>query len=170
LEALNMTRREGIVRARRGAVLAEFAIAFMPICAMFLCLTQLSRLFIARLAVMHAAELSVRACAVIISPDPGHDASPPLDGQDTDVQTAAQIAMQPFGGNGSNYGGKEISISAPQCTHAGDANGGTDTVTTTATFNCIVPVAQRIVCGASNAPKTWSMTAQFPHQGANYGL
>lgn len=163
--------REGFLRARRGAVLAEFAIAFMPICAMFLVLTQLSRLFIARLAVMHAAEVSVRACAVIIDPDPGHEASPPLDGQDTDVQKAAQIAMQPFGGDGmTNYGGKELSISAPSCTHAGDANGGTDTVTTTATFYCIVPLAQRIVCQNPTTPKTWDVTAQFPHQGANYGL
>jgi len=164
-----MGKSRGIVRGRRGAVLAEFAIAFMPICTMFLCVAQLSRLFISRLAVMHAAQLSVRACAVIISPDPGHEASPPLDGQDTDVQKAAQIAMKPFGGDGlTNYGGNEISITAPDCTHAADANGGTDTVKTTATYNCTIPVAKNIVC--SGGSKTWDLTVQFPHQGANYGL
>ena len=67
-----MGKREGILRARKGAVLAEFAIAFIPIMAMFLVLCQLSRYYIARLAVLHAAEVSVRACAVIIEPDPGH--------------------------------------------------------------------------------------------------
>jgi Flp pilus assembly protein TadG len=162
--------KEGIVRARRGAVLAEFAIAFMPICAMFLCVAQLSRLFIARLATYHAAELAVRACAVIQKPDPGHDASPPLDGQDTDVQKAAAIGMAAFGGDGlTNYGGTEMSITAPQCNFVGkESNGGTDEVTTTATFNCMVPLASRIVCG--NAPKTWDIKVRFPHQGANYKL
>jgi len=80
-----MAKRESILRARKGAVLAEFAIAFMPICTMFLCVCQLSRYSIARLAVLHAAQVSVRACAVIVDPDPGHETN--LDGPDSDVQT-----------------------------------------------------------------------------------
>ncbi len=158
-----MGKREGIVRARRGAVLAEFAIAFMPICTIFLCLCQLSRYSIARLAVLHAAQVSARACAVIIDPDPGHDAPTPLDGPDTDVQRAAQVAMQPFEGSSG-----EITHTPPTCDHDGVENGGTDTVTMDAQYTCQIPVAKRIVC--SSGTKNFTVHAQFPHQGARYKL
>lgn len=152
-----------VQRGKRGAVLAEFIIAFMPICAMSLCVAQLSRYSIARLAVMHAAEVSVRACAVIIDPDPGHDKQ--VDGPDSDVQTAAHIAMKPFGGD---LGGKEIHISDPTCSHSGEDNGGTDTVSIDAKYTCGIPLARWIVCGGGS--KQWTVTAQFPHQGAKYKL
>lgn len=155
-----MGKREGIVRARRGAVLAEFAIAFMPICTMFLCVVQLSRYSIARLAVLHAAQVSVRACAVIIDPDPGHEVQ--LDGPDSDVERAATIAMKPFEGSG------EISHGPPKCTHDGPENGGTDTVEMNGTYDCRIPVAKRIVCAGGS--KDFTVHAQFPHQGARYKL
>ena len=154
-------------RGKRGAVLAEFIIAFMPIIAMSLCVAQLSRYAIARLAVMHAAEVSVRACAVIIDPDPGHEKQ--VDGPDSDVQTAAHIAMKPFGGD---LGGTEIHISDPTCTHDEgldvNGNGGTDTVTIDAKYTCTIPLARWIVCGGGS--KNWTVTAMFPHQGAKYEL
>jgi hypothetical protein len=151
-------------RGIRGAVLAEFIIAFMPICAMFLCVCQLSRLAIARLVVMHAAEVSVRACAVIYDPDPGHDAK--LDGPDSDVQTAAHMVMQSFGG-GPN-GSDELTITDPTCNHSGEANGGTDTVKISADYHCTIPLAEKIVC--SKGDHYWTTQAQFPHQGAEYKL
>jgi len=159
-----MGRRQAIVRARRGAVIAEFAIAFMPICTMFLCLVQLSRYSLARLAVLHAAQVSVRACAVIVAPDPGHDNQ--LDGPDTDVELAATNAMKPFEGSG------EIKHDPPVCTHDGaddatnNGNGDTDTVTMTGHYTCNVPVAKHIVCPSGT--KTITTIAQFPHQGAKY--
>ncbi len=155
-----MGKREGIVRARRGAVLAEFAIAFMPICTMFLCVVQLSRYSIARLAVLHAAQVSVRACAVITDPDPGHEVQ--LDGPDSDVQRAANVAMAPFEGSG------EITHTDPQCVHDGEDNGGTDTVTMQGQYLCRIPVAKNIIC--SSGPKNFTVHAQFPHQGAKYKL
>lgn len=155
-----MGKKEGILRARRGAVLAEFAIAFMPICAMFLCVCQLSRYSIARLAVLHAAQVSVRACAVIIQPDPGHSTT--IDGPDTDVQRAAKVAMTPFEGSG------EITHDDPTCKHDGEDNGGTDTVTMTGHYDCKIPLARGIVC--SSGAKTFTVHAQFPHQGAKYKL
>jgi hypothetical protein len=131
---------------------------------MFLCTAQLSRYAIARLAVMHAAEVSVRACAVIIEPDPGH--AKQLDGPDTDVQQAAHVAMQPFGG--TDFGGQEIKIQDPTCEHTGDSNGGTDTVNIKATYHCMIPLAHNIVC--SSGDKNWTETVMFPHQGADYKL
>jgi len=133
---------------------------------MFLCLVQISRYSIARLTVLHAAQVSVRACAVITDPDPGHDVQ--LDGPDEDVQRAATIAMAPFEGSG------EITHTDPKCQHDGSrdgtthGNGGTDTVTMKGTYTCMIPVAKRIIC--SSGPKTFSVTAQFPHQGAKYKL
>ena len=156
-----MGKIEGIFRARRGAVLAEFAIAFMPICVMFLCLVQQSRYTIARLAALHAAQVSVRACAVIIQPNPGHDSG--LNGPDTDVQRAADIAMQPFEGSG------EITHSPAQCTQPDGQtpeNGVTDEVSLDVTYTCQIPVAKRIICANGNIPFT--VKAQFPHQGAKY--
>jgi hypothetical protein len=152
-----------IARSRKGAVLAEFAIAFMPICTMFLVAVQLSRYLVCRMVVTHAAEVSARACAVIIDPDPGHDKH--VDGPDSDVQTAAHMIMTSFGGP---LGGHEIRISDPTCTHVGDANGGIDTVKIDATYTCDVPVAKRIVC--SGGTKTFTITTHFPHQGAEYTL
>lgn len=159
-----MGKREGILRARRGAVLAEFAIAFIPIISMFLVLCQLSRYYIARLAVLHAAEVSVRACAVIIEPDPGHDDE--LDGPDSDVQRAAKVAIAPF--NQSNASGHEVYIEDPTCTHSGEPNGGDDTVQMVGHYNCTIPLARGIVC--PNGEKTWTVQARFPHQGAEYEL
>jgi hypothetical protein len=145
-------------------VLAEFAIAFMPICTIFLVLCQLARLELARLAVMHAAMVSVRACAVIIEPDPGFKDG--VDGKEDDIKTAAHMAMKPFGG--TDFGGSEIKIQDPECKHTGEANGGLDTVTIDATYTCGIPLAKSIVC--SSGPKPFSVTAQFPHQGAEYEL
>jgi Flp pilus assembly protein TadG len=170
-----MGKREGIVRARRGAVLAEFAIAFMPICTMFLCVAQFSRYMVARMAVMHAAEVAVRACAVTLDPNPGTESQ--LNGSDTDYQTAADMVLKSNPLNpiqqwtGFVGATSELQYSPANCTVQAsppNTNGGTDTVTIDATFTCGVPVAQRIIC--SGGPKTFTMTAQFPHQGAEYVL
>lgn len=157
-------RREGILQARKGAVLAEFAIAFMPICAMFLCVCQLAQYSIDRLAVLHAAQVAVRACSVIKEPDPGSEANPPLDGKETDIGRAAQIALTPF--EQSSIG--QLTHEDPECTHEDPANGGTDTVTLKASFTCKVPVASKIIC--PEGTKDITVHAQFPHQGAEYEL
>jgi hypothetical protein len=127
---------------------------------MFLCVVQLSRYSIARLAVLHAAQVSVRACAVIIEPDPGHETQ--LDGPDSDVQRAANVAMKPFEGSG------EIQHFPPTCKHDGEDNGGTDTVEMQAVYDCRIPVARKIVCAGGQ--KAFTVHAQFPHQGAKYQL
>ncbi len=152
----------GIPRGKKGAVLVEFVFAFMPICTLFLCLCQISRYAIARMVVMHAAEVSVRACAVIADPEPG--SSKQVDGTVQDVITAAHTVMKPFGGSNGN----EISITDPTCTHQGEPNGGTDSVTITGTYTCEIPLARNLVC--ATGPKVWDVTAEFPHQGATYKI
>jgi hypothetical protein len=160
-----MDERRPKLGDQRGAVLAEFAIAFMPICAMFLCVCQLARFEMAHLVSMRAAELSARACAVIHEPDPGHDKQ--IDGADTDIQEAAHVVMRSMVGSNN---GHEIQITDPVCEHeeGSNSNGGTDTVTLTATYHCTIPLASHIVC--SSGDKTWTEEVKFPHQGADYKL
>lgn len=166
-----MGEKEGIVRARKGAVLAEFAIAFMPICTMFLCVAEMSRYFIARLAIEHAAEVAVRACAVTLDPMPGNDAN--LNGTpDQDYKTAADSVLKAnllFSWDGFVNANSELQYTEPECTNGGgSSNGGDDTVTLAATFTCKIPVAQNIICAGGQ--KSWTVTAKFPHQGADYTL
>jgi hypothetical protein len=153
-------------RDRRGAVLAEFIIAFMPICAMFLCVCQLSRYELAHLVTMRAAEMSARACAVIHEPMPGHKKE--VDGPDSDIQEAAHVVMK--GMTGTSNGSTELTITDPTCEHDdnGDSNGGTDKVTLNATYHCTIPLARNIVCASGD--KTWTEEVSFPHQGADYKL
>ncbi len=151
--------RKPVARSTKGAVLAEFIIAIIPISAMFLCVCQIARLQIARLATMHAAQVSVRACAVIVDPDPGHDQG--VDGKDTDVVTAERQVLKPF--EGSEYAAEDAT-----CKHSGDVNGGTDTVTIKATYTCTIPLARHIICPGGT--RKLDAQAQFPHQGAEYEL
>lgn len=142
----------------RGAVLAEFAMAFMPIATMFLCVMQFSRWQVARIATYHAASVSARACAVIVSPNPGGEA---INGPDTDVEKAAEMAMATFGGKS----GTEIKLEKAECQHSGDEY-GMDTATVTVTYTCTVPVAKAFVCPGGN--RQIVSTAQMGHQGAKY--
>ena len=153
---------KGLKRDTRGAVLAEFAIAFMPVAMMFLFVTQFARFEMCRLATWHAANVAVRACAVINNGDavnPGGDKS---NGPKTDANKAAQQVLKPFIGDGSELQVQDIdrpSQSDPE---------GTDTIKVNATYTCQVPVGKTLMCGGGS--KTWTVTAKMPHQGAQYKL
>ena len=167
-----MGKREGIVRARRGAVLAEFAIAFMPICTMFLCVCEMSRYFIARMAVLHAAQVAVRACAVTLDPQPGNEAK--LNGDpENDYKKAADQVLTVnmiYPRSGFVGGSSELKYTEPECKNAGgDSNGRDDSVQIDAKFTCNIPVASRIICGTGGTIG-FSMYAKFPHQGADYEM
>jgi hypothetical protein len=152
-----------ITRERRGAVLAEFAIAFMPICVIFLTLCQLARLGIAKLYTQHAAAVGIRACAVIISPDPGEDI--PVDGPEEDYKRAVEtVVKQSDDGLAKN----ELRYEKAECTHNGVANGGEDTLTVQTSYTCTIPIADKIVCGSGS--RKLEVTAEFPHQGADYKI
>lgn len=149
-------------RNTRGAVLAEFAFAFMPVCTMFLFVVQFSRFEMCRLATHHAANVGARACAVINATDdkfdPGGDKQ---NGPETDADKAAKQVLKPFLG-------KELALDEEiKCNHAGGAN-GTDTVDVKATYTCDIPVAKKLMC--PNGDHKWTATAKMPHQGASYKL
>ena len=149
-------------RNARGAVLVEFAFAFMPVCTMFLFVVQFSRFEMCRLATYHAANVAARACAVI---NVGGDAINPggdkMNGPETDADKAAKQVLKPFLG-------KELSLdNKVKCSHTGTTS-GTDSVDVKATYTCDIPVAKKLMC--PNGDHTWTVTAKMPHQGAEYIL
>lgn len=149
-------------RNKRGAVLAEFAFAFMPVCTMFLFVVQFSRFEMCRLASYHAANVAARACSVInVGGDEINPGGDKMNGPETDADKAARQVLKPFLG-------KEMALDEDvKCAHAGTAN-GTDTVNVKATYTCDIPVAKKLMCPSGT--HTWTVTAKMPHQGAKYKL
>jgi hypothetical protein len=152
-----------IRRDRRGAVLAEFAIAFLPVATMFLFVVQFARFEMCRLAVLHAANVSARACAVV---NAGGDEINPggaeINGPESDANKAAQMVLKPFLG-------QELSVQPVKCQHndTGDPY-GLDVVDVNATYTCRVPVGKRLMCPSGS--RNFTVRASMAHQGARYKL
>lgn len=151
--------RKGFWKGTRGAVLAEFAIAFMPIMTIYLTMLELSHYFVIREVVIHAANVTARACAVV---GPVNDAPPGVNGPIDDAKAAGEWALQPWIKSGLNI--KNIKVECLQ----GDAADqyAEDSGHITADYKCTVPVAKVIICG--NGTKPIDITSSFPHQGAKY--
>jgi hypothetical protein len=152
-----------LVKEKRGAVLAEFAIAFLPVATMFLFIAQFARFEMCRLAVLHTANVSVRACAVVNSGgdeiNPGGDA---INGPESDANKAAQMVLKPFVG-------QELSVEPVKCVHNDTSDPyGLDVVDVKATYTCQVPVGKRLMCPSGS--RTWTTRATMAHQGAKYKL
>lgn len=146
-------------RSKKGAVLAEFAIAFMPVCTLFLVLMEVTRYSMARMAMEHAAGVSVRACSVIQTPQNQGTAN--LDGDPgKDMQTAAEAALEPWKKT------KTLTSITATCDPPGGRN-STDTATVEADYHCDIPVAGKIVCGFGGKKKM-TLSARMAHQGADY--
>lgn len=93
-------RRSRKARARRrreGAVYAEFIIAFPPVLIFFLCLLQLSMIFVAKLSVQHAATRAARAAVVVIPGDPQHYDDEPVNNLTTGFLGGLLGGPAPFG-------------------------------------------------------------------------
>jgi Flp pilus assembly protein TadG len=139
-------------------VLAEFMIAIVPMVMLLFVFTQVSKLYTTHLVLQHAANCAVRASVVI------HDSgiTPGATGDDQEVTTAANMALGPWS---SGFDGP---VEAVVSSSAGSGDPyGMDRVTVTGTAVCRVPLG-RLICPGSK--KTMSVTAELPHQGANYKL
>ncbi len=154
-----MKETKRLRRDKRGAVLAEFAIAFLPVAAMFVSITQFARFEICRLASLHAANVAVRACAVTnVGGDGINPGGDKVNGPATDADKAARQVLKPFLGG-------ELSAEQVTCQHSGDAMGD-DTVNIKMTYNCQVPLGRTLMCNGNQ--KQWTVKASYPHQGAVY--
>ncbi|MCB9599586.1 MAG: pilus assembly protein [Sandaracinus sp.] len=63
-------KRKSLVKDEKGVAYAEFLIAFPPVLILFLCLVQLSLMYVGKLAVRHSANRAARAAVVVIPDDP----------------------------------------------------------------------------------------------------
>lgn len=154
-----MARRRDFMRDQRGAVLAEFAIAIVPMLTAFFCFWQVAMLFTAKTLVRHSAIVGARAAAVIAG---GADTNPTAGGRpqgdESEVKQAVVAALGAWGDNGT------LSADA-QVDDDGGPNGRV-TVRVNATFRCKTPVGNRFVCGGET--RSIVDDASLPKQGARY--
>lgn len=137
----------------RGAVLAEFVIAIMPMLIALFVFMQLGQIYTASLMTRHAANMGARAAAVVLPPNPGNVGTP------EDVDHAVTIAYGPFAKTFARI--EVIKTPAP-------APFELVTVEVRARVRCGVPLGSRVVCGADGLLDIPSTVARFPNQGASY--
>ena len=154
------------VRDQRGAVIAEFVIAVVPLMMVFFGFLQVSKPFTVSLGVRHAAVIAVRAAAVYsnrANNNPGAEG----DGQ-SQARQAAGAALGPWIADGSI---SSVDVTVDDRSSRQDPYGPVQ-VQVSASYNCKVPMMGRIICsGGRKRISTQNMagfSAQMPHQGAKY--
>jgi Flp pilus assembly protein TadG len=141
-------------RAMRGAAMAEFIIASVPVFAAFFSFLQLEQLYRAHLVMKHATLVAARAGTVMLEPD--HN--PGATGGEADAIAAATAALGPL---------KNRLTLSTKVTGSGTRNGMV-TATVTGTYKCNVPLGGRIVCGIGGEKVFPEYKVMLPLQGAEY--
>jgi len=146
-------------RNTKGAVMAEFVIAIVPVFTTFFSFVQLSKVATARLVVKHSAIVGARAAAVMSN---AHDNLPDQAAGGGDVSGAVKASMAPW------YGGSltGVSVNVNDQSSRSDPYGWVE-VKVTATYACKVPIGF-IACGGRS--KQLVETYKMPHQGAIYKM
>jgi Flp pilus assembly protein TadG len=143
-----------------GAVLAEFAIAILPLLMAFFVFFQVGVMITAKMIVRHATIAAARAGIVIKG---GGDTNPMMggaqQGTDSDITAAFQTGLGVWGQNGMLAG--TVDVSDPGTDYSGPV-----TATATVNFTCRVPMGARVVCPGGTLVMT--DTATLPKQGAHY--
>jgi Flp pilus assembly protein TadG len=150
-------------RDSRGAVLAEFCIALVPLLTTFFSFVQLSRIATARLIVKHSAIVGARAAAVIANGsnnNPGEKSGTNV----AEVEGAVKAAMGPWWNKSG--GVTAVNVTVNDSSSQRDPYNWVE-VTVTATYACNIPMGS-IACGG----KTKKLVERFrmPHQGAHYEM
>jgi Flp pilus assembly protein TadG len=151
-----------LLRNTKGAVLAEFVIAIVPVFTTFFSFVQLSRIATARLVVKHAAIAGARAAAVMTN---ANDDTPDQPGGDQkgEIENAVKASMGPWFANGSITG---ANVTITDSSSRSDPYGWVE-VKVDATYACKIPMGQ-IACGGGT--KQLTETFKMPHQGAIYKM
>jgi len=146
---------------QKGAVLAEFVIAVVPLLITFFSFVQLSKIATARLVVKHGAIIGARAASVISNQ---HNNTPDAknDGK-ADITTAVKLGMGTWVSRGAIVG---VNVDVQDQSSREDPYGWV-TVTVKATYRCTVPMGF-IACGG--VTKQLQETYRMPHQGAIYEM
>jgi hypothetical protein len=149
----------------KGAVMAEFVIAIVPVLTTFFSFVQLSRIATARLVVKHSAIVGARAAAVMSN---ANDNLPdqPGGGQQGEVTNAVKTSMGPWFAGGGITG---VNVTVKDSSSRARPNGQYDwvEVKVSATYACKIPMGF-IACGGGT--KTIEETYKMPHQGALYKM
>ena len=154
---MRITQR--LARDTKGAVLAEFVLAIVPVLTTFFTFVQLARLATARLVVKHGAIVGARAAAVITN---NHENNPGQEGGgEEEVANGVKAAMGPWL---SRSAITSVNVSINDASSHADPYNWVE-VKVTATYACNVPMGQ-VVCGG----RTRKLVEKFrmPHQGAKY--
>jgi Flp pilus assembly protein TadG len=146
-------RNAGLVRDTRGAVLAEFVIAVVPMLTAFFVFLQLGQLYLASLMTRHAANMGARAAAVVLPPNPGNVGTP------EDVDLAVHKAYGAWDSQFARVDVEKTPAPAPF---------ELVTVEVRAQYKCHVPLGSRVVCGADALVDLPPIVSRFPNQGAQY--
>jgi len=140
-------------KGTRGAVLAEFAIAMVPLFMMFFTFTQAAFAYTANIMLQHAAFMGARAAAVILPPNPGDVGGP------EDVDAAVHASLGRWDKSFVKLEVIKTPASKPY---------ELVTVEVRGTYRCGVPLGGRIMCGADGLLEMKPIIAQYPNQGAEY--
>jgi Flp pilus assembly protein TadG len=149
---------------RRGAVLVEFLVAFMPLMITFSSFVQVAQIATASIVTKHATIIGARAAAVISNE---HNNTPDQKkGKNQDqVEAAIQSALGPWAKTMKNV---KVEITDESTK---DDPYGNVRVNVIADYKCSVPFGGFIVCGKNllgAGTHQFRMNAAFPHQGACY--
>lgn len=143
---------------RRGAVLAEFVVAIVPLLTVFFVFVQISAIAAARIRFKHAAVIGARCAAV--SSNKNHTCPECKDDGEAEVNASVRAGL---GSSATTY--SNISTTIDDRSSERDPY-GLVTVTATASYQCGVPLG-RIICGADSAVP-FTEKKSMPHQGATY--
>lgn len=154
-------KKAKLARDTRGAVLAEFVIALLPLVTVFFVFVQLSMLAVSSIIVKHSAVVGARAAAVYSN---GNRNVPELCGDNGEqkVRDAVRAALGPW----SNRITTTVDITDTSSRSENDGVYDLVTVKVTARVRCAVPLG-KFICGG-DFEKEIVDTKSMPHQGARY--
>lgn len=152
----------GLRKDKRGAVLVEFLVAFMPLMITFSSFVQVAQIATASIVTKHATIVGARAAAVISNE---HKNTPDQKkGKNEDeIHNAVQSALGPWAKTMTN-----LRVRVKEDKSSDKDPFGMVQVEVQADYRCSVPFGGSIVCGVKGGTHTFTMTAAFPHQGACY--
>jgi len=153
-----MRMHRTLTRDQRGAVVVEFMIPFVPMLLMVFCFAELMRMASAQMALRHAANVGVRAAAVLVNSNPDDLGNRGL------VDKAVQEALGRW--NDPSFFSK-VSVTANIASPTGTDPNALDTVRVQGRYHCAVPLAAKVLCGGGDKQMK-PVDVSFPHQGAPY--
>lgn len=156
----SVSRRFRARTGERGAVLAEFAIAVVPLLMTFFSLYQVTRLQTAKLMITHGAVCGARTASVTSNV---HANNPGVPTTRNDMpERAVKQALAPFLESKSF---SDLRVDVEDLSSDADPSGPVR-VTVSARVVCGVPMMGRVICKGHD--KLISAEAVMPHQGATY--